>query len=389
MSKELRDKVTAARAVLSREHPYMAPVAMRLPIVITSKLPQGVAAAVDERGRIYLDEARCSAMPVRQLSGVVTHEILHFVLDHFGRLDNRDRMQWNVAADVLINEMVRAFGFDLPDGLCERGPMGVPADLRSAEAVYDWLQQQPQQGGGKGNACGTGTDLGDAVGDAAGIDGMDPVDADMARAEVAAGAVRAKEAGNVPAGLGVWADEKLGPPKENWRARLAGLLSRSCNTFVRGRQQSDWTRFGRRSEGVGFRLPGRVEPKPRVAVVIDTSGSMWGNGGKVLSEAMGIVAAAGAAVDMLSCDAAAGKVVAVERLRDLQPALVGGGGTDLQPAVDALAPVTQYAAIVVFTDGYLPPVTVPPGPRVIWAITPDGVVCDWMTGAVIKMRAGS
>ena len=62
----------------------MAPVVMQLSIIITSKLPQGVASAVDGRGHIYLNEALCSAMPVRQLSWIVTHEILHSVRDHFG-----------------------------------------------------------------------------------------------------------------------------------------------------------------------------------------------------------------------------------------------------------------------------------------------------------------
>jgi predicted metal-dependent peptidase len=89
---------------------------------------------------------------------------------------------------------------------------------------------------------------------------------------------------------------------------------------------------------------------------------------------------------MLSCDAQAGRVVAVERLADLRDALTGGGGTDLQPAIDALAPVSRYSAIIVFTDGYLDPVQIPPGPRVVWCITAHGERCEWMRGDVLQLE---
>lgn len=392
--KRLTIDAKTARVHLTRAVPYFAPLMLRQPLVVSDTLPPGMGAACDAKGRVYLGVAQAAQWSFMQLCGILLHETLHPTLDHFGRQGDRDPKTWNIAADVVINEMVRALGFDLPPGGAERVTLGVPAELTTSEAIYDWLQDNPDamkpfmgDCDGGVQVCGTG-EIGTEEGDAAGEGELTGADAEMARDEVASAIARGKAAGTIPAGLVVWADERVGPPRENWRARLAGLLARATNTFVRGRVQSDWRRLSRRSESIGVRLPGRVEPKPRVACVLDTSGSMWRDGSRVLSEAMGIVNAAGAAVDMLSCDTAAGRVVAVNRLQDLRSALTGGGGTDLQPAIDALAPVDRYAAIIVFTDGYLPPVTVPHGPRVIWALTETGEQQPWMQGAIVRLRGG-
>ncbi len=378
---DIKTKLMAARLHLTSTAPYLAPIAYRMPIIVTEKI--GATAACDARGRIYFHPQFAESLPFAQLVGVMHHEVLHFVYAHVPRMDGRDRELFNVAADVVINEQIVEAGGELPSNGCFRAAFKVPAEHTTAEAVYDWLLQNAPQGAG-GGMCATGA-TGDAEGDAAaaGEHGLDDVDADMARDEVAAAIGR--HAGKVPGGLGVWADERTGPPRVNWRAKLGSLIARANNTFVRGRVQSDWRRVSRRSGAVGVHLPGRVQPVPRIACIIDTSGSMWGEGAAVLSEAMGIVQASGVAVDMLSCDAAAGRVVSVERLTDLRPVLTGGGGTDLQPAVDALAPVTRYSALVVFTDGYLPAVNVPAGPRVVWCITASGVVQDWMRGDVVKL----
>jgi predicted metal-dependent peptidase len=387
---DTRTKVTAARVRLLEITPYLAPAIMRMPLLITERLPVPTAAC-DAKGRILVHPKFIERLDVRELCAVILHETLHYVYLHHPRMIGRDAEVFNIAADVLINEQIAEMGLPLPAGCVTRALYKVPAEHKTAEAVYDWLMSQGAGGaGGKGKGDGTcatgaiGQDT--SIGDGEGAASIDGEDGEMMRDQIAAEIAQHAQRGNMPAGLRVWAEERTGPPRVNWRSRLAALLARANSTFVRGRVTSDWRRVSRRAGAVGVHLPGRVQPLPRIACVIDTSGSMHGEGGAVLSEAMGIVQAAGAAVDMLSCDAQAGRVVAVERLADLRDALTGGGGTDLQPAIDALAPVSRYSAIIVFTDGYLDPVQIPPGPRVVWCITAHGERRDWMRGDVLQLE---
>jgi predicted metal-dependent peptidase len=149
-----------------------------------------------------------------------------------------------------------------------------------------------------------------------------------------------KRAGNVPAGLQVWADAVLAPPKRNWRNVLRQFLSQNVK---RGMQDKNGSFKVHRVSGL--LTPSWTDSTPSVAVVADTSGSMSSVGGKVLTEVVGIIGAS-ATTDIVWCDT----VPVVQRnvrRHTLKP--VGGGGTDLRPAI-AKAQELGRDAIIIITD---------------------------------------
>lgn len=117
-------------------------------------------------------------------------------------------------------------------------------------------------------------------------------------------------------------------------------------------------RPSRRSAALrGIVLPSLRRPLPRVAVVIDTSGSMGeAEIAAALGEVTGVlreVGVRGNRVTVLACDA---DVQAVSRVTATgQITLGGGGGTDMRVGIAAaLAGPERPSVVVVLTDGLTP-----------------------------------
>ncbi|CAM5478515.1 Metal-dependent peptidase OS=Streptomyces tendae OX=1932 GN=GUR47_30105 PE=4 SV=1 [Streptomyces tendae] len=117
-------------------------------------------------------------------------------------------------------------------------------------------------------------------------------------------------------------------------------------------------RPSRRSAGTpGVVLPSLRRRPPRVAVVIDTSGSVSdAELGSALLEVAAIARAVGGRRDLVSvvpCDAAARLAHSLCRTEGIE--LVGGGGTDLRAGfAKALAARPAPDVVVVLTDGQTP-----------------------------------
>lgn len=181
--------------------------------------------------------------------------------------------------------------------------------------------------------------------------------------------------GSVPAGLARWADVQLGTPQIPWQSKLA----RACRRVIAyrpGGLDYRYSRMSRRQSAVGYGrgrpiLPSLVAPVPRVAVVLDTSGSMGDEEvGAALTEASGVLKAVGAEVEFVACDARVHVLQKVRRVSELKDLVKGGGGTDFRPAFEALQKRKDPPEVVIFaTDGCGPaPAAQPKGMQVIWLL---------------------
>jgi predicted metal-dependent peptidase len=173
--------------------------------------------------------------------------------------------------------------------------------------------------------------------------------------------------GDVPANLRRWAKERL-HPKVNWRAVLRNSVRKGLVT-LRQRRFPSYALRHRRAEALDpFFLPGAYGRLPRVAVVVDTSGSV---SDAMLAQALGElrgVLRSGARVTLYSVDAGVHHVQRV--FRGDPVALYGGGGTDMRVGI-ARALEDGHELIVVLTDGYTPWPEVPPRARVVVGLLGD------------------
>ncbi|MBB2910847.1 putative metal-dependent peptidase [Streptosporangium becharense] len=364
-----RAKLLAARYRAASDRPYLASALYALTVVPSGRVP---TMGVDRRWRCYVSPAFVEATAVQELAGVWIHEVAHLLRAHHGRADRlpaarqRDHLRVNIAQDCEINDDLIADGLALPAGRVEPGHFGLETGL----LFEDYLPRLPEHL--TGFDCGSGAhghprdwEAGD------GTPGVIPVEAEALRRHTAE-AMRAHERsrGNLPAGWRRWAGNLL-EPVVDWRTVLAGAV-REAVAWAGGAVDYTYRRPSRRTAALrAVVLPSLRRPLPRVAIVVDTSGSMGEDDlAAALAEVTGVlreVGVRGDRVSVLACDA---DVRAVSRVTSAeQVELAGGGGTDMRVGVRAaLAARDRPHVVIVLTDGYTPWPEEDPSCRLIGAL---------------------
>lgn len=206
---------------------------------------------------------------------------------------------------------------------------------------------------------------------------------------------REKGRGNIPKGFVVWSNAKLAPPKVNWRSRLRFAVRNALRSKP-GKLDYTYTRRSRRQgcfhgEKQTPMLPGMYQPVPKIAVAVDTSGSMgFEEGSRAIAEISGVIRSCGSAVTLYACDCNVMDPVVVEKWGDIKKHMIGGGGTDFRPVFKAIESKKNKPNVLIFvTDGDGPaPAEPPKGVKVFWVIvgsdgrkpyTTSGVEIDYGT----------
>lgn len=404
--------LAAARYHACERTPYFAAaiLAMQPYEVPNGTLSRAGTFGITSRGVMYYEPAALERWTVPQIAAVLIHEVSHWLRDHSGRaaalsVGPDDRERWNIAADAEINDDLLEMQLDLPDGGGVQPKSIGCATGKTAEEYYAALKakqgsgkpaksQTPGFGGQSSCGSGAGGDdtiektLGLAGGDDGAGDGddddalgpppghnLDEVEAVRQATATAISDAAERGIGNIPAGMKRWADERTKPPKVSWAQKLA-VVGRSVVAHRAGASDYAFTRVSRRQGGLGFGsgrpvAPALIARTPRVAIAIDTSGSMGGDEiERAVIEAEGVMRAIGSDVDFLSCDAAVHGVQKVRTARELVQHLHGGGGTSFVPVFQEIDRWRAKPDVLVFiTDGCGPaPARAPKGYSVIWVL---------------------
>jgi predicted metal-dependent peptidase len=369
-------RLAAARLRAAEMQPFLA-------IALYALTPIGDATrptfSVDERWRLYVNPDRLTEWSVPEVAGVLLHEVGHLVRDHAGRartmnVDGEELATlWNFAADAEINDDLVASGVELPNGggvtpalLGEKAGMVAEyyyAHLRDGKAPPDLELANCGSGchGVSSDPFGGRTVL-------AQEGGLSDVEAMLLRkrtAEAITVAVATSGAGSVAGGWARWADALL-RPQLDWRT-LLGASVRSAVAAVRGNADYSYQRPSRRRVPRVV-LPAMQRPVPRVAIIIDTSGSVDDDQlAMAWTEVHGCLQRLGTRRDLLSVYAADVDLHKLRRTASGRVELLGGGGTDMGAAVTTiLATVPKPDLVVVITDGFTPwPVARPTRPVIV------------------------
>ncbi|MFF3890000.1 VWA-like domain-containing protein [Streptomyces sp. NPDC001914] len=350
-------KLLAARYRAASDRPYLAAALYSLTVVPSTQVP---TMGVDRHWRCYVSPAFVEATAVPELAGVWVHEVAHLLRHHHGRADRlpaaaqRDGHRVNVAQDCEINDDLLSDGLRLPEGRMEPRLFGLP-EGRLFEEYLDRLPPEVRT-----PDCGSGAHGRPAPWELPGESGtarIGDIEAQALRRQTA-DAMRAHQRshGTLPGGWQRWAEEIL-EPTVDWRQALSGAV-REAAAWAGGAVDYTYRRPSRRTPALrGVVMPSLRRPLPRVAVVIDTSGSMGdAELAAALAEVTGVlreVGVRGNRVTVLACDAdvqAVSRVVATEQIT-----LGGGGGTDMRVGIEAaLAMPDRPNIVVVLTDGLTP-----------------------------------
>lgn len=355
----LQRQVSAAILQLRLHSPFFATLALFARIIISQETP---TAATNGRD-VFINEDYWNSLTRPERLGLISHEVLHAALLHVMRRGTRERILWNVAADIVVNGIVLADQkFQLPKG----GIRDKKLEMLSVEEIYHILQKEgnwrtPEildlldegEGGEDGTAKKTYAEIEQHWRQA------------LQQAQILA---RMAGQGNLPAGLQRELPN-INPAQLDWRSYLWRFLVRT---------PTDFQEFDRRFIGMGLYLDTLAGESVRVYVAVDTSGSIGTEEiSQFLSEVTGILNAyPHLEAELYYADADCYGPYALSSGAEI-PEPVGGGGTDFRPFFQAVAARQTEGhtteVCVYLTDGYGAFPEDEPEFAVLWVISPGGI----------------
>lgn len=380
MVSEARKVIDAMIIAAFSKMPYdMSAAFSALSFKETDKVP---TMGVDKYWRLYYNPAWTLAN--RNEYGLMLHEVRHLLYAHHERSVTigvtRERVPaWQVAIDLEINDVIVAAGLPLPADGCYAEKFDLPVGLSAEEYLIHLLESAENKSGsgGEGEEHGSGsTPFPGEWEEGAPEKPMTRADVEAIRDTVAREMLAAEAAkpGTLAAHEQVWAGARVRPPTISWQDHLRSTLRGAV--AVAGRDERTWRRSSRRDHG-DVLMPGRQSIIPAITVLVDTSGSMNGFGEAAISEVDGVLRASRAAIDVVSGDTEIGARRRVTSLAGVS--FVGGGGTDMDGIIVALAAERQRIDLmIVVTDGDTGwPAKPPPFPVIIVLVAGDRPTPQW------------
>jgi predicted metal-dependent peptidase len=365
LAPDINKIISASMLRLRMKSPFFATLALFARVILTERISTAATNGED----IFINPDFVKSLPSSQVDGLLLHEVLHAALLHIPRCGARERMQWNIAADIVINGMIaQQQGFELPTGALR----DLKLEHLSVEEIYELLLKQNQRYPNceadllyESSSDSASDDSGGILNKAK----QAALEAHWRNAmEQAIAVARSSNTqGTIAAGL----QRELGALKVaqlNWRSHLWRYLVRT---------PTDFTGFDRRFISQRLYLEALEGETVQVFVAVDTSGSIGDDELQLfLSEVRGIVHAYPHLKCQLYYAAADAYGPYNLTLESEIPKPEGGGGTSFVPFFEKVCQLADWhtqGVCVYLTDGYGTFPQQPPTLPVLWVVTPGGL----------------
>lgn len=425
---EARDKVRGAITLILVNLPFFASILIRLWVFEDKNCK-----TMYTNGKsIAYSPDFVKSLKAGEVAWVLVHEIMHNVLLHFSRTRPNAKL-WNIATDYAINLLIEKVSDDTKAAERFTMPKGGLFDPKykdmSADAIYDYLEQNPQQQPKQGSfnnfgevggdtmeidpdsvvqAGDTGNLNDDADGDGEGDEGDEQDGKGKGKGQDGEEDPNGKPAKPVPGGkkpgkivIGKATEAEMQNAVSQGLSKASSAIRRYYDLMFK--PQIDWKKelkkyiqqiFDkikyklpyRRFAHTGTYLTGPVkggESIDSVVVAIDTSGSIDAEMiNEFLTEVAGMIAAYKLEnLVVISIDDKIRTVNKFKSPRDLKTLKVdikGGGGTDFIPVFDYIEDVMRkkFSVLIYITDamGSFPTPAPAYANKVIWCVKGTGSV---------------
>lgn len=384
-TKEYMKRLLLSRTRLLCNHGFYGLLLMHMKFALSETIDTAATDGVTT----YFSPAFMDELSDRELDFVLMHEVLHIVLQHCSRYENRHRLLFNIACDIVVNSTIlQSNGMDTStitiEGYEESmhlTPDGQEGYLFTAEEVYEMLLKERSV-----EDYGVSWDSHDFWGEYA----KDSVESDAWKHYFEDACRTIANRGGQ--GLPMFAErmlQELRRPQIDWRTLI--------NEFVQ-EEVCDYSFVppDKRFSEADFLMPDYNDfdvSVKNILFMIDTSGSMSSEMiTAAYSEVKGAIDQYGGKLQgwlgFFDCAVTEAKPFSdVGELLKIQA--IGGGGTAFQPVFTYVAEKMQDnppTSIIILTDGYaqFPEESVANGIPVLWVINNEEVTPPWGKVARIK-----
>jgi len=348
---------------------------------------------------IFFNENFLKNLKSSEQNALMLHEVLHMALLHVTRRQSRDPYIWNIAADIVVNDLIlRNTKFKLPKGAI----VDDQYSDKSVEYIYESLfknnkykqkqyqlvisdiekpSSESESGGSESN------EINDME-----IQEIESYWRDKIQVIKNSDAISNSEeygsntTGGLPAGMEREVENIL-EPEINWRHALWKYV---------GRTPADFDDLDRRFLYRGLYLEGLMSEALEVSVCVDTSGSVSRDLiDQFVGEINGILRSyPHVKCDFFFCDCALSGPYEVTNIKDV-PTLRGGGGTSFIPFFKYLENnnnniMGSHKVSIYLTDGYEEFPNFVPSDPVMWLVSADGEkTSKFPFGEVIRISTES
>ena len=332
-------------------------------------------AATDGRD-IFFNEQFLKSLKSSEQNALMLHEVLHMALLHVTRRQSRDPHIWNIAADIVVNDLIlRNTSFALPEGAI----IDHAYQDKSVEFIYECLLKNNKYKQRKYQL--KIADIGDNP-----ESSKESILSESEKLEIESywrdkiqvlknsdalsnpDKYGSNSTGGLPAGFEREVENIL-EPEINWRHALWKYV---------GRTPADFDDLDRRFLYKGLYLEGLMSEALEVSVCVDTSGSVSRELiDQFVGEINGILSSyPHVKCDFFFCDCALSGPFEVSSIDEV-PALKGGGGTSFVPFFKYLEKNSNnlmgaQKVSIYLTDGYEEFPDFVPSDPVMWLVSADG-----------------
>ena len=356
---------------------------------------KSIETAATDGKQIVVNEKFLDSLKSSEQNALLLHEVLHMALLHVTRRGQRDTYVWNIAADIVVNDLIiRNTKFKLPQGAIiekkykDKSVEHIYEDLlknnkykkiKFEPSMIDILDKQQEDG----DQDAPGKQLTEAE-----IEEVESFWRDKLEVLKNADQFDSKDngQGSIPGGMGIEIESIL-EPEVDWRHALWKYV---------GKTPADFDDLDRRFFYRGLYLEGLLTEALEVSVCIDTSGSVSDTLlEQFLAELKGILRS----YPHVKCDLFYGDTelfgpYPIQTIEET-PKAMGRGGTSFRPFFKYLENnqnnlMGAHKVSIYFTDGYGDFPSKEPEDPTMWLVCKDGLESkEFPFGEVVRISTES
>jgi len=388
--KDIESEISRCIIKLLMKEPFYAHFLSGIIRVITDEIPTAAVGFKSGKIALYVNENFFlkELKSFNERVAVIKHETLHILFKHLFRMQSKsyDNKLFNIAADLVVNQLIEPWR--LPESaitLSTFSDLNLPPD-KSVEWYYKKLKQQSSDDNTKKTISQVSEEIshsdhskwGENKGASSNI-----IETELDRMIIQAkDRTPLKDYGSIPLGIKKMINviiEKR-KPQIDWKRALRLFSTSSRKTRVYHTMKRISKRYGTR--------PGiKIKRYQRLAVAIDTSGSIKEDDFVIFFSEIHSIWKQGAEIEVIECDA---EVQRKYSYRGKLPKFIsGGGGTLFDPVFSYLKSnrFEKYDGCIYLTDGYAPEAKIKPPCSLFWCITKDGKLGNHLKyGRAVKMN---